>query len=390
MPPNPTTPRAPKSVDNAGLADRKFLSTPRLGHRQNGARSYRDTLRAPIEDGTTASGAQRLFSMVLCSHNESAYIADAVWSLLACDDPNLEIVVVDDGSIDDTPAVMARFASYPNVRYLRQENRGQAAAFNTGVAAAQGDLIGLADGDDFSFPHRARTIRWLFDTHGLWNQPVLLRHPLMRFPHVPNITPDYRPPDYATLTGRAEFAGSELKCLSTAVETRAHIARYGFWPFPGGVSSGSILTRCLAERVFPLPEHLLRHCGDLFPVLSACVFGDVYATPLPLGGYRIHGGNHSLTAGRQSVAVWHGIEAWLNAQLEREGLPERVDFLHSPQGVSYLIEQGRAPEALRHATRRALQFGDQKSAKALARAALLAGIHRVGLFDWLARTGRLW
>jgi glycosyltransferase involved in cell wall biosynthesis len=74
------------------------------------------------------------------------YLPDAVASIEAQGHPDVEIVVVDDGSSDDTPSVIAALGD--RVLALRQDNRGPSAARNTGLAAATGDIIGFCDADD--------------------------------------------------------------------------------------------------------------------------------------------------------------------------------------------------------------------------------------------------
>ena len=85
-------------------------------------------------------------SIVVPAYNEQQGIAACVRSLATADYPNLDIVVVDDGSTDDTAAVVARLA-LPNVRLLRQPNAGKPAALNNGIHLAQHDLLVLVDGD---------------------------------------------------------------------------------------------------------------------------------------------------------------------------------------------------------------------------------------------------
>lgn len=85
-------------------------------------------------------------SVVVTTYNQGPYVADAVRSVLAQTYRPREIIVVDDGSEDDTAARLAPFAG--DVVYLRQPNRGVAAARNTGVARARGELVAFLDGDD--------------------------------------------------------------------------------------------------------------------------------------------------------------------------------------------------------------------------------------------------
>jgi len=84
-------------------------------------------------------------SVVIAAYNEQAVIARTIDALLAGGYPRLEVIVVDDGSKDDTSGVVARtFAAEPRVHLLTKTNGGKASALNTGIAQASGDiLIGL-------------------------------------------------------------------------------------------------------------------------------------------------------------------------------------------------------------------------------------------------------
>lgn len=87
-----------------------------------------------------------MVSVVIPSYNYGRFVADAVDSALAQTMRPHEVIVVDDGSTDDTRARMENYG-HP-VRYIYQENRGLSAARNTGIRAATGDWIGFLDADD--------------------------------------------------------------------------------------------------------------------------------------------------------------------------------------------------------------------------------------------------
>lgn len=86
-----------------------------------------------------------LVSVMIGAFNAEPYLAEAIESVLAQDYEPLELVVVDDGSTDDT-AEVAR--SFPGVQVISQENGGNGAARNTAVAAASGALYAFLDADD--------------------------------------------------------------------------------------------------------------------------------------------------------------------------------------------------------------------------------------------------
>jgi GT2 family glycosyltransferase len=91
-----------------------------------------------------------LISVIIPTYNRAHCIAFAIDSAVAQTHANLEIIVVDDGSSDDTGALIARrYAADPRIVYLRQENnKGVAAARNRGLRAARGDYIAFLDSDD--------------------------------------------------------------------------------------------------------------------------------------------------------------------------------------------------------------------------------------------------
>jgi GT2 family glycosyltransferase len=98
----------------------------------------------------TGPGEPGLVSVVIPSYNRAHLIGETIESVLAQTYRPVEIIVVDDGSRDDTRAVVQRYG--PEVRYLYQSNAGVSAARNTGLAAARGEFIALLDSDDIWLP----------------------------------------------------------------------------------------------------------------------------------------------------------------------------------------------------------------------------------------------
>jgi glycosyltransferase involved in cell wall biosynthesis len=86
-----------------------------------------------------------LVSVVIPCFNHAHYLSEAIESVLAQSYPHLEVVVVDDGSTDNTSEVASR---YPGVRLVQQSNQGPSAARNTGIRQSNGDYLIFLDADD--------------------------------------------------------------------------------------------------------------------------------------------------------------------------------------------------------------------------------------------------
>jgi glycosyltransferase involved in cell wall biosynthesis len=95
-----------------------------------------------------------LVSVVIATYNMARYLPLAVRSALDQTYGNIEVLVVDDGSTDDTQNVMEPFLDDSRVKYYTQENKGQAAAKNHGVRESRGDYIAFLDADDMWVPDK--------------------------------------------------------------------------------------------------------------------------------------------------------------------------------------------------------------------------------------------
>jgi glycosyltransferase involved in cell wall biosynthesis len=91
-------------------------------------------------------------SIVIPTYNSAAYLLEAVNSVLAQTFQDLEVIVIDDGSTDNTEAAMSQFG--PPVRYLRQSNGGVAVARNRGIEESRGRYVAFLDADDTWLPNK--------------------------------------------------------------------------------------------------------------------------------------------------------------------------------------------------------------------------------------------
>jgi glycosyltransferase involved in cell wall biosynthesis/2-polyprenyl-3-methyl-5-hydroxy-6-metoxy-1,4-benzoquinol methylase len=109
-----------------------------------------------------------LVSAIVAAYNYEQYLPAALDSALAQDYPQdkLEIIVVDDGSTDATATIAQAYASrHQNIRYVRQDNQGLAAATSRGLGECTGELITLLDADDVWPIDRTRTLATALNEH---------------------------------------------------------------------------------------------------------------------------------------------------------------------------------------------------------------------------------
>ncbi len=105
-------------------------------------------------------------SVIVPVYNSERFLAEALNSIVGQTVPPAEIVVVDDGSTDQSAAIAAR---YPSVRLVRQANAGVSAARNAGLAAATGERLAFLDADDLFLPGKLAAQARALDAHAEWD-----------------------------------------------------------------------------------------------------------------------------------------------------------------------------------------------------------------------------
>ncbi|WP_052315752.1 glycosyltransferase family 2 protein [Oscillatoria acuminata] len=112
------------------------------------------------------------FSVVVPTYNRANLLGDTIESVLAQTFKDFELLVIDDGSTDDTHELINSFCDSTNIRYIYQENQGVGAARNTGIKNARGEWITFLDSDDLWLPNHLQSHYYLINCRGskvIWN-----------------------------------------------------------------------------------------------------------------------------------------------------------------------------------------------------------------------------
>lgn len=205
-------------------------------------------------------------SVVITCYNYASYVGQAIESVLAQRYPALDLVVVNDGSSDDSLAVIRRHA--PHARIIDQPNRGHVAACNAGFAASTGDVVAFLDADDLLEPGA------LIEVGQVWS-PDLAK---IQF-DLTVIDADGR-----ELGRRFGHFRSDL----TVQRVRDDFARTGTYRWP--VTAGNAYSRWFLSLVFP---QVFDGPVDGYLNTIAPLYGDILTLPATLGRYRLHDRNMS-------------------------------------------------------------------------------------------------
>ena len=174
-----------------------------------------------------------LVSIIINNYNYDRFLSEAIDSALSQSYPHTEVIVVDDGSTDNSRKIIA---SYDNkIIPILQENGKQAVAFNSGFVISKGEIIIFLDSDDYLFPHAVERIA------AIWKPQLAKVHYRL------NVVDTFSQPlGYSCPQGTSLSRGEVWRNL-------LEVGGYASTP-----TSGNALNRKALEQVFPIPT------GDRF------------------------------------------------------------------------------------------------------------------------------
>ncbi len=216
-------------------------------------------------------------SVIIPAYNYAHYLPDAIESVLAQTYPDIELLIVDDGSTDRTPAVVSRFGDA--LRYIYQDNAGLSAARNTGIRNATREYLAFLDADDLWKPTMIETLMARFERLGDEFLLVACQHE--------NVDDKGRP-----LVGKKydRQVSGEVRTRDILLKSRfmadAVIAKRGAFDTCGGFDT------------------TLKSTEDRDMWLRTSRAGKIYVVPEPLLQVRCHPGSMSTHAQRMQENGW--------------------------------------------------------------------------------------
>jgi glycosyltransferase involved in cell wall biosynthesis len=246
-------------------------------------------------------------SIIINNYNYAEYLPACIESAVAQTYRNIEIIVADDGSTDNSRAIIESYGS--SVITIFKINGGQASALNAGYKRSSGDLVIFLDADDVLWPSCvSEVIR-------NWRSGLKKLH----F-------------NLAIIDSSGKLLGSLwLKPPMPRGDLRDRLIADG--SVASVPTSGNVFPRAFLDQVMPMPEVGWERDADAYLFNLAALSGEVGAIDEPLGGYRSHGGNVSAMVKKGKVN-----KAGLRKFLQREILTDRSLAAYGQKiGVPYRL-----------------------------------------------------
>ncbi len=217
----------------------------------------------------TGSPVIKSASIIITSFNYAQFIGNTITSALSQTFPNVEVIVVDDGSTDGSLSVIQSFGT--RIALIAQENKGAAAAEYAGFVRAKEDLILFLDSDDLLYPTAIEESVALFTADTSKVQFCL---------------------EGIDASG-APFNSTTPPKMPREKDIENLVFRFGLYPYPP--TSGNAYSRRFLLQVLPCTEPGIGASTDLYAAVLAPLYGRVRVSERVLGGYRIHGRNMCAT-----------------------------------------------------------------------------------------------
>ena len=282
---------------------------------------------------------QPLVSIVINNFNYARFLKEAIDSALAQTYSYIEVIVVDDGSTDNSQKIINSYGN--KIIAIFQENGGQASALNAGFMLCKGEVICFMDADDIFFPQKITQIVQIFAQIDR-KSGILLFHELeaidlnSKLLHFKKKL-DCSLSDLNYRRAVTKPANQRVYKVCNSEEVYQHAIKYRYIPFLANPTSSLCLNSSLGKKIFPLPQEGIKICADVFLVKAASLLGEIYASDLCLGCYRMHDSNNyyekkSKPLPKEYLFI---LDNYLNSKLQTIGKKSILSFFDSLHAQYY-------------------------------------------------------
>lgn len=209
------------------------------------------------------NSTQPLISIIICNYNYGSFLEAALNSAVGQTYKKVEVIVVDDGSTDNSREILHRWQD--RIKVVTKENEGQCSAYNAGFAICNGEFVIFLDSDDFLDVNAVSVVVQAF------SEGVAKVHYRMRL---------------------VDANGTQLGICIPRILARGnvgdHFLKSGYL-YPSAPGSGNAYRKNVLTKLFPLPiSEIDRHGADLYAIHGSSLFGEVRSIDEPLANYRVH------------------------------------------------------------------------------------------------------
>jgi glycosyltransferase involved in cell wall biosynthesis len=286
--------------------------------------------------------AQPLVSIIINNYNYDRFLSESIESALGQNYTNIEVIVVDDGSMDNSHDIISAYGT--RIIPVLKQNGGQISALNAGVEVSQGEIVFFLDADDIFFPNKVAEMVKLFTQ--LKSSDAMISNYIEAIDEIgknidigildtlSNVCGwDYLP----EIRGKtSRLVEGDLTRLSEPEQIFRFVTKYRFIPYLGMPTSGLAMTRSLINKVFPIPGESIKVSADDFIVKGASIMGEVYLTKQILTKYRIHGKNNWYgSPAKISKDFFDAVDNFLNSKMRLSDQKPVFSYFDSIQAKNY-------------------------------------------------------
>jgi len=261
-------------------------------------------------------------SVLINNFNYARYLGEAIDSALAQDFPDFEVVVVDDGSTDNSREIIASYGD--RLAPVLKANGGQASSFNAGFAASSGDIVFLLDADDAFLPGKLTRVAAIYEAEGV----------------------DWCFDRVTTAEGSAPPA--ELRTTPFDNRDRLRQGKFPSLPVP---TSGLSFRRGALAKILPMPVAADVVLSDNYLKFAAAYLGRGAVIDTPLTFQRLHANNRYTGARAGALRPKIMVETGLELARRYDGLRSLGKSLVAGGLAEGGLPPGRVWDEIRRVTR---------------------------------------